>query len=172
MAAMACAADPGLDAEPSAGYEGAEHCGEIGSAGAEAGAHEDGKWDSVLRAGVGVEQHGDEDDEVAEQDGEDGLLPVHAACDERRGEHVGGDLHGHGEPEGDVVVGGPGALCWCGGGEVGVVEAWVVWRVLIDLMSGLRRRAVASFPGSSCVLRDVDVIAASGCRDAICRCRR
>ena len=32
------------------------------------------------------------------------------------GEHVGGDLHGHGEPERDVVVGAPGALLRRGGG--------------------------------------------------------
>ena len=43
------------------------------------------------------------------------LLPVHAARDQRRGQHVGGDLHRHGEPQRDVVVGAPGSLLRCGG---------------------------------------------------------
>ena len=84
-----------------------------------------GKRDAVLGAGMRVEQHGDEDDEVAEQDGGDSLLPVHAAGDERGGEHVGGDFHRHGKPQCDVVVGGPGAARRECGGEVGVVEARV-----------------------------------------------
>ena len=100
--------------------------GNVGADGAERGSDEDREGDAVLGAGVGVQQHGDEDDEVAEQHGGDGLEGGHAAGDEARGEHVGGDLHGHGEPERDVVVGGPGACGGCGGGEVGVVEARVV----------------------------------------------
>ena len=96
-----------------------------------------GKRDAVLRAGVRVQQHGDQHDEVAEQDREDGLLPVHAAGDQRGGEHVGGDLHRHGEPQRDVVVGAPGALRGEGRGEVGVVEAWVVAGFCVEFRAGV-----------------------------------
>ena len=42
------AADPGLDAEPAAGDEGAQEGGEVGAARAERGAAEDRKGDAVL----------------------------------------------------------------------------------------------------------------------------
>ena len=41
----------------------------------------EGTWVGDM-AGVGVEHHGDEDDEIAEEDREDGLPPVHPAADE------------------------------------------------------------------------------------------
>ena len=41
------AADPALDAEPAAGHEGSEECGDVRPAGAEAGADEDREGDAV-----------------------------------------------------------------------------------------------------------------------------
>ena len=76
------AADPGLDAEPAAGHQRAQHGGNVGAAHAERRAHEDRKGNAVLGAGVRVEQHRDEHDQVAEQDGADGLPPAHAAGDQ------------------------------------------------------------------------------------------
>ena len=85
------AADPGLNAEPSAGHQRAQHGGNIRAAHAEGGAHEDRKGNAVLRARMRVEQHGNQHDQVAEQDGADGLPPVHAAGDQAAAQHVGGN---------------------------------------------------------------------------------
>ncbi len=114
------AADPRLNAKPAAGDNGAEDGGDICAADAEGGADEDGKGNTVFCAGMGVEQHGDENDEVAEEDRADRLLPVHALGNEAGGELVGGDLHAHGEPESGVVVEAPGALRRRCGSEVTV----------------------------------------------------
>ena len=92
------AADPGLDAEPSAGHEGAQDGGNVGASHAERGAHENREWDAVLGSRVGVEQHGHEYDQVAEQDSPDRLPPAHAAGDQTGGEHVGRDADGHRDP--------------------------------------------------------------------------
>ncbi len=115
------AADPGLDAEPSAGDEARRRAGTLAPRSAERCAAVDGEGDSVARAGVGVEDHGDEDDGVGEEDGEDGLPPVHAAGDESGGEHVGGDAGGHGDPEGGDIPGSPLAAGAGDGGHVGGV---------------------------------------------------
>jgi len=110
------AADPGLNAEPAAGYQGAEDGWDVGAEDAERGAGENGEGNAVLRAGVGVEDHGDKDENVAEENGEERLLPVHAAGDHAAGEEVGGDIDAHGDPQGGVAVGGPGAAGWLDGG--------------------------------------------------------
>ena len=58
---------------------------------------------------VRIEQDGNQDDQVAEQDGEERLRPVHAGRHESRGEHVGRDAVRHADPERRVVVGCPGS---------------------------------------------------------------
>jgi hypothetical protein len=119
------AADPGLDAEPSAGDEGAEQGGDVGAADAETGAAIDGKGNPIARAGVGVEDHGDQDDGVAERDGEDGLPPVHAFGNQRRGEHVGGDAGRHADPEGGDIERAPFSAGPRRGSDVTVEEGGV-----------------------------------------------
>ena len=119
------AADPRLNAEPAAGNDGAQNRRKIGAAHAKRRANEDRKRNAVLRAGMRVEQHRNEHDEIAQQHRADGLLPVHALGDERRGKLVGGDLHRHGEPQRDVVVGRPGALRGRGRREVAIGEGRV-----------------------------------------------
>jgi len=116
------AADPALDAKPSAGDECAQDGGDICAENAEAGAHIDRKWDAVLRSSVGIEHHRNEDDEVAEEDGAERLFPAHAGGDETAGEHVGGDADRHRDPKRDVVVDAPGAIFGGDGGEVLVPE--------------------------------------------------
>jgi hypothetical protein len=59
------AADPGLDAEPAASDEGAQNGGNVCAAHAERSAHEDRKRNAIPRTGMSVEQHGNEDDEIA-----------------------------------------------------------------------------------------------------------
>ena len=100
---MAAAADPGLDAEPAAGDERAQDRRHVGADDAERGAAIDGEGNAVARPGVGVEDHRHQHDDIAEENGEDGLPPVHAAVDERRGQHVGRDAGGHGNPQGRDV---------------------------------------------------------------------
>ena len=120
------AADPGLYAEPPAGNQGAEHGGDVGAAHAEGGADEDRKGNAVFGARMCVEQHGDEHDQVAEEDGADGLPPAHTSGDQAAREHIGGNADGHRHPEGSVIVDAPRALRWRDGRQVLVVERGVV----------------------------------------------
>ncbi len=90
--------------------------------GAVGGAREDREGDAVLRARVRVEEDGDEDDGVAQQDRDDGLPPAHPHRHEAGGQHVGGDAVGHADPERGVVVGRPVAPGDGDGGQVRVVE--------------------------------------------------
>lgn len=119
------AADPGLNAEPAASDQGSKNRGNVCAANAEGGAHENGEGDSVFGASVGVEEHGNQDNEIAEKNGEDGLHPVHATGDEAGSKHVGGNANAHGHPERGVIVSAPGALLHGNGSEIGIVERWV-----------------------------------------------
>ena len=139
------AADPGLDAEPAAGDQRAQHRRDVRAAHSERRAHEDRKRNAVLRAGVGVEQHGDQHDQVAEQDGADRLPPAHAAGDQAGGQHVGGNADAHRDPERGVVVGAPGAAFERDGREVLVVELRIAgrsrWAALIPMRPPCAARA-------------------------------
>ena len=119
-------ADPGLYAKPSASNQGTEHGGNVGAAHAERGPDENRKGNAVLCPRVGVKQHGDEHDEVAEQNGAYGLPPAHAACDQSTGQHVGRNAHRHRDPEGRVIVEAPGALLRRDGRQIFVVQRGVV----------------------------------------------
>ena len=61
----------------------------VGAAHAEAGAAEHRERHAVFGARVGVEDHRDQDDDVAEQDGEHGLPPRHPLLQQSRRERVG-----------------------------------------------------------------------------------
>src|SRR5437879_5703354 len=99
------AADPGLNAEPAAGNESAQNGGNVGAENSEGGARKNREWDAVLRAGMRVEQHGNQYQDVTEKNGEERLLPIHAAGEHAAGEHVGRNVHDHGQPQSCVVVG-------------------------------------------------------------------
>src|ERR1019366_3548796 len=92
----------------------------------EGGAHEYRERNAVFGPGVRVEQHGDEHDQVAEQDGADGLPPAHAAGNQAAGQHVGGDAHRHSHPQRSVVIEAPRALLQRNGREVRVIQRRVV----------------------------------------------
>ena len=115
-------ADPGLNTEPTARNEGAKNSGDVRSAHAERSANEDREGNAVARAGMGIEQHGNQNDQIAEEDGDDGLKPVHAFGDEAGREHVGGYANTHGNPEGGVVVDAPGTLFVGDRSEVRIIE--------------------------------------------------
>ena len=93
------AADPRLDAEPTARHQRAQQRRHVRAERAERRAAIDRKRDAVFRARVRIEHHRDEHDDVAEEDGEDGLPPVHPAADERRREHVSRDAGRHRDPQ-------------------------------------------------------------------------
>src|SRR6266851_452358 len=116
------AADPGLNAKPAAGDEGAQNRRHIGAQNTKGGARKNREGDAILRTGVRVQEHGNQHQHVAEKDGEERLLPVHPAGDHAASEHVGGDVHTHGNPQGGIVVGAPGAALAGDRGEVLIIE--------------------------------------------------
>src|SRR2546429_1432855 len=61
------AANPGLNAKPAASDQSSENRGNIRAECTERSAGKNGKRDAVLRAGVRVEQHGDQHEDVAEK---------------------------------------------------------------------------------------------------------
>src|ERR1017187_3956010 len=121
-------ADPGLDSEPSACHQGAQHRRNVRPTHSERGPHQHRKRDAVLGARVRVEQHGDQHNQVAEQDRADGLPPAHAARDQPRRQHVSRDADAHRHPQGNVVIESPRAPLLGDGREVFVVERGVVRR--------------------------------------------
>src|SRR5450830_193601 len=125
------AAEPGLDAVPAAGDDGAHQGGQARAAGAEGGAGQHRVGDAVFGAGVADQEHGQQDDGVGEEDRQHRLVAGHAPFDQAGRQGVGGDAHDHADPEGGEVVPAPGALGGRGGGEVCVPEvgAAVVVRI-------------------------------------------
>ena len=73
-----------------------------------------------------VQEHGNQHQDIPEKYGEERLLPVHAPGDHAAGEHVRGDVHAHGNPQGGVIVGAPDAAFAGDGSEVLVVERTVL----------------------------------------------
>ena len=116
------AADPGLNAEPSAGYDGAQQRRNIGAAYAERSPRVNGEGNAVLCPRVRVQDHGRQDDQIAKQDGADGLLPAHPAGDEAARQHVRRNANAHRHPQRSVIVGAPGALFRRNRREVFVVQ--------------------------------------------------
>ena len=116
------AANPSLNAKPAAGDERAKNRGNIGAENAERSARKNRKGNAVLRAGVRVEEHRNEHQDVAEKNGEKRLAPIHAAGDHAAGQHVGGNVDAHGDPESGVVVGAPAAARRLDGREIFVIE--------------------------------------------------
>ena len=101
------AADPGLDAEPAAGDQGPQERRDVRPEDAERRPAVDRERDAVLGPGVGVQDHRDQHDRVAQEDRQDRLPPVHPLGDQRRGQHVGRDAGRHRDPEGRDVLGAP-----------------------------------------------------------------
>src|SRR5579859_7863862 len=116
------AANPCLDAEPTASHKRAQDGGHVGAQYAKRGACEDGEGNAIARSRVRVQQHRDEYEHVAEKNGEERLLPVHAAGNHAARKHVRGDVHAHGNPESGVGVSAPGAAFRRDWSEVLVIE--------------------------------------------------
>ena len=60
---------------------------------------EDREGDPVLGAGVPVEDHRYQDDDVTKHDRDDGLAPAHALLDEPSRQHIGRHADDHTHPE-------------------------------------------------------------------------
>ena len=101
------AANPRLDAEPAARDQRPHQCRDVGAERAVGRPGEDRERNAVLRSRMRVQQDRDEHDGVAEDNGEERLLPVHARCHQPGGEHVRGNAVRHADPQRGVVVGGP-----------------------------------------------------------------
>src|ERR1700692_2043357 len=76
--------------------------------------------------GMRIEDDGNEDNHIAEENRQDGLPPIHASADERRCEHVSGDAGCHGDPECGKIPDTPFAPLGWYGREVGAVEGAVL----------------------------------------------
>jgi hypothetical protein len=76
------AADPCLDAKPTTGHEGPEKGGHVRAHGAEGGAAVNREGDAVFRARMGVEHHRNEHDDVAKENRQHRLPPIHSLFDE------------------------------------------------------------------------------------------
>ena len=101
------AADPRLDAEPSARDQRAHQRRQVRADRSVRGTRENRERDAVLRAWMRVEQDREENDRVAEEDRDERLPPVHARGHQPRRQHVGRDAVRHGDPQRRVVVGRP-----------------------------------------------------------------
>src|SRR5262245_46471464 len=78
-----------------------------------------------------VEDHRDEDDGVAEKDGDHRLPPVHARLDETAGKSVRGDHDAHADPQGCNVPCGPGAFLDRGRRQI-VIPEWALGNVAVE----------------------------------------
>jgi hypothetical protein len=119
-----CSASPPirLDAEPAAGNDRAQQRRDAGAADAEAGAAQHRERHAVLGAGMGVQHHRHQHHDVAEEDRAECLPPRHPLLHQAGGQRVGGDDHGHPDPQRGDVVGRPGSLFEPGRREIGVPE--------------------------------------------------
>src|SRR5205823_8857742 len=77
------AANPGLNAKPTAGDERAHERGNVRAARSKRSATENREGDSVTRPGVCIEDHRNNDDQIAKENGEDGLRPIHPTANKR-----------------------------------------------------------------------------------------
>ena len=116
------AANPRLNAEPSASHERAQNRRNVCAQHAERRTRKHGEGNSVLRTGVRIEQHGNQHQHVAEENGEQRLLPIHSSGDHGAREHVRGNVDAHRNPQSSVVVRAPGAASGRNGREIFVVE--------------------------------------------------
>ena len=69
-----------------------------------------------------ISEHRDQDEDVGEEDREQRLVPGHPEGDQAGGQQPGRDVDRHADPQGEVVVGGPGPLRDRDRGQVLVVE--------------------------------------------------
>jgi peroxiredoxin len=110
----------------------------------------------LARAGVRVQDHRRQHDQVAENDRQHRLQPVHALLDQRRGKHVSRDARRQCHPEGGYVTHAPRAIGSCDRREVVVpvcarphrrVQAVVRWALLRNVRIRVARRDAGSMAG-------------------------
>ena len=62
---------------------------------------------AIIGARMRIQQHGNQHDHVAQQNGPDRLFPAHTARDQAGSQHVRGNADAHGHPERGVIVDAP-----------------------------------------------------------------
>ena len=98
---------------------------------AERGPGKNRKGDAILRAGVAVEEHRNQHNQVAEGDRADRLPPVHPAGDQAAGEHVGGNADRHPDPEVGDVKRAPAPFMRGNRGQIAIIERTVLHRLFL-----------------------------------------
>src|SRR5215472_10586633 len=81
-------ANPGLNAEPATCDKRPQQSGKIRACCPKRSATQNWKWDSILRPRMGVQNHGDQNNQVAEKNGKNGFRPIHATANKGRCKHV------------------------------------------------------------------------------------
>src|SRR5438552_17214427 len=92
------AANPSLNPKPAAGHDRTHQRWKIRSVRAVTCPRKNREGNSVLRAGVRVEQNRNQHDTVAEQDCNQCLPPIHTSADQSRRQHVSWDAMRHADP--------------------------------------------------------------------------
>ena len=104
------AAKEGIDAEPATGHHRPHKRRDVRAQNAKARAQEDRKRNAVLGARVRIEHQRNENDDVADGDGESRDAQGGAAGHDSTRQHIGGNAHRHAHPEGGDVPFRPRAL--------------------------------------------------------------
>src|SRR3569832_1683484 len=124
------AADPGLNTEPTARHNRAQHRWHVRALSSERSPTQYWKRYAVLRTRMRVQDHRDKHDRDAHQDRDHRLPPVHARFDKPARERIGGDDYAHTDPESGNIPGGPGSFFDGSGCEIAVPE-WAMRNVSV-----------------------------------------
>ena len=116
------AANPRLNAEPAAGHESAQNGRHVRAQHAKRGARKNREGNPVARSSMRVQQHRNQHEHVAKKNGEERLLPAHAAGNHSAGQQIRWNVHAHGDPKRGVIVGTPGAALRRDGSQVFVIK--------------------------------------------------
>jgi hypothetical protein len=99
--------DPGLNTEPSASHNSSQHGWNIGSGSPETCSGKYRERNPIFCAGVSIEDHGYKDDDIAQEDRQNRLPPIHAPFYERTCQHISGYAQTHADPQCCVIPGRP-----------------------------------------------------------------
>src|SRR6266516_4166029 len=78
------------------------------------------KRDTILGARMRIEDHGNQNNRVSEENGDHRLPPVHACFNESSGQRVGGNNDAHSDPQRCDIPGRPGSLPNRGGRKISI----------------------------------------------------
>ena len=111
-----------LDAEPAAGDDPPDQGRDVGAEKPETRPQKYREGYTVLGPGKGIQDHGEQNDHIAQKNGEHGREPVKTGCDHAGREHPGGYADAHAHPHGEILIVAPGSLFQFNRRQVPVVE--------------------------------------------------